>query len=138
MLKKIFFNPFVFFPLAAMLVLWPITACFFTVKNDALTFYYPVRGLISDALNNGELPLWSPFINFGYPLHADMQSGAWNPVVWLFSYCTKFSLAGFHAELLFLFFICRYWFLLSMQAAPFQYYNSFTIWLRLSVLRLYD
>ncbi len=103
MLKKILSHPFVFFPLATVIVLWPLAACFFTVKNDALTYYYPVRALISDALNNGELPLWTPFINFGYPLHADMQSGAWSPVVWLFSYISKFSLAGFHAELLFYF-----------------------------------
>lgn len=103
MFKKIFSNPFIFFPLATVIVLWPLAACLFTVKNDALTYYYPVRALISDALNNGELPLWTPFINFGYPLHADMQSGAWSPVVWLFSYISKFSLAGFHAELLFYF-----------------------------------
>lgn len=117
MLKKIFFHPFVFFPIAAMVVLWPISTCFFTVKNDALTYYYPVRALISDALNNGELPLWSPFINFGYPIHADMQSGAWSPVVWLFGFLTKFSLAGFHAELLFYFslagigfyYLCRHY-----------------------------
>lgn len=103
MFKKILSNPFIFFPLATIIVLWPLAGCFFTVKNDALTYYYPVRALISDALNNGELPLWTPFINFGYPLHADMQSGGWNPVVWVFSYISKFSLAGFHAELLFYF-----------------------------------
>ena len=39
----------------------------------------------------------------GYPLHADMQSAAWNPIVWLFALITHYSLAGFHAELLFYF-----------------------------------
>ena len=73
----------------------------FTFKNDALTYYYPVRTLISDALNNNELPLWTPFINMGYPLHADMQSSAWNPVTWLFSLTTNYSLAAFHYELIF-------------------------------------
>ncbi len=102
-IKKIVTNPFLLFTVTACTVLWPLTFLLFTVKNDALTYYYPVRALISDALHNGELPLWTPFINFGYPLHADMQSGAWSPVVWLFGYITNFSLAGFHAELLFYF-----------------------------------
>jgi hypothetical protein len=100
MLKKIIINPFAFFFLLTIIIFWPISLHFFTLKNDALTYYYPVRTLISDALNNNELPLWTPFINMGYPLHADMQSGAFNPVIWLFSFCTNYSLYGFHLELL--------------------------------------
>lgn len=100
MLKKIITSPFIFFPLITCIVFWPISFNLFTFKNDALTYYYPVRTLISDALNNYELPLWTPFINMGYPLHADMQSGAWNPIIWLFSFCTHYSLYGFHLEML--------------------------------------
>ena len=100
MLKRIFANPFIFFPLLTLVVFWPISLSIFTFKNDALSFYYPVKTLISDALNNFELPLWTPFINMGYPLHADMQSGAWNPVVWIFSFITGYGLAGFHYEIL--------------------------------------
>lgn len=101
MLRKIITNPFFVFPALACLVFWPLTLELFTFKNDALTYYYPVRTLISDALNNGELPLWTPFINMGYPLHADMQSGAWNPVIWIFSFLTQYSLSAFHYEFLF-------------------------------------
>ena len=101
MLKKIALNPFIFFPVFTLIVLWPLSSFLFSLKNDALTYYYPVRTLISDALNNGELPLWTPYINMGYPLHADMQSGAWSPVVWLFSFFTKYSLGAFHTELFF-------------------------------------
>ena len=100
MFKKIGLHPFVFFPLVTCIFFWPITLHLFTFKNDALTYYYPIRTLISDALQNGELPLWTPFINMGYPLHADMQSGACNPIIWFFSCCTNYSLAGFHAEML--------------------------------------
>lgn len=101
MAKKIVTSPFFLFPLFACIVFWPFTFQLFSLKNDALTYYYPIRTLISDALNNGELPLWTPFINMGYPLHADMQSGAWNPVIWAFALLTKYSLASFHYELLF-------------------------------------
>lgn len=100
MFKKIISSPFVFFPLLTCVVFWPISLNLFTFKNDALTYYYPIRTLISDALNNKELPLWTPFINMGYPLHADMQSGAWNPIIWLFSFCTHYTLYAFHVEML--------------------------------------
>lgn len=101
MLKKILANPFFVFPVASVLFFWPVSFLLFTLKNDALTYYYPVRTLISDALRNGELPLWTPYINMGYPLHADMQSAAWNPIVWLFGFVSNYSLAAFHYELLF-------------------------------------
>ncbi len=99
MFKKIVASPFLVFPLMTCIVFWPLSLQLFTLKNDALTYYYPVRTLISDALNNGELPLWTPFINMGYPLHADMQSGAWNPVIWAFAFLTDYNLAAFHYEL---------------------------------------
>src|SRR5687767_6862056 len=101
MLKKIFTHPFVAFPQLSCIFFWPFTFQLLSLKNDALTYYYPIRTLISDALNNGELPLWTPYINMGYPLHADLQSGAWNPVIWLFSFLTDYSLAAFHWEFLF-------------------------------------
>jgi hypothetical protein len=101
MFKKIITSPFFIFPVLTCIVFWPLSLQLFTLKNDALTYYYPVRTLISDALNNHELPLWTPYINMGYPLHADMQSGAWNPIIWIFSFLTNYSLAAFHYELLF-------------------------------------
>ncbi|MBC7889446.1 MAG: YfhO family protein [Ferruginibacter sp.] len=101
MFKKIISNPFFLFPLLTCIFFWPISLQLFTFKNDALTYYYPVRTLISDALNNHELPLWTPFINMGYPLHADMQSGAWNPIIWIIGLLTNYNLAAFHYELLF-------------------------------------
>lgn len=99
-LKKILKSPFALFTVTACIVFWPITLQLFTFKNDALTYYYPVRTLISDALHTGQLPLWTPYLNMGYPLHADMQSGAWNPVIWLIAGITDYRLAGFHLEFL--------------------------------------
>ena len=100
MLKKIFGSPFFIFPLLTCFILWPVSLQLFTFKNDALTYYYPVRTLIADTLRNGELPLWTPFINMGYPLHADMQSGAWNPLLWLIGLVSNYGLGAFHIELL--------------------------------------
>ncbi len=101
MIKKILFSPFLFFTITSIVFFWPISLHLFSFKNDAITYYYPIRTLISDALNNGELPLWTPFLNMGYPLHADMQSGAWNPIIWIFSFFTQYNLGAFHTEFLF-------------------------------------
>lgn len=103
MIKKNLEHPFIIFSITSVVFFWSLSFFFFSLKNDALTYYYPVRTLISDALHNSELPLWTPFINMGYPLHADMQSGAWNPVIWLFGFLSNYSLGGFHYELLFYF-----------------------------------
>jgi len=94
--------------LLAIIFLWPVSFELFTFKNDALTYYYPIRTLISDALNNGELPLWTPFINLGYPIHADFQSGAWNPIIWIFSLTTKYPLVAMHYECLVYFVIAGF------------------------------
>jgi len=94
---------FLFFTLSALVFLWPLSLQLLTFKNDALTYYYPVRTLISDAINHGELPLWTPYINMGYPLHADLQSGAWNPVVWIIGLTTGYPLAAMHYECVFYF-----------------------------------
>ena len=104
MFKKIITSPFFIFPVLTCVVFWPLSFHLFSLKNDALAYYYPVRTLISDALNNHELPLWTSYINMGYPLHADMQSSAWSPIVWVFSFLTNYSLAAFHFE--FLFYLC--------------------------------
>jgi hypothetical protein len=99
---------YLFFLAAAAVCLWPLSLGLLTFKNDALTYYYPVRTLISDALNNGELPLWTPYINLGYPLHADFQSGAWNPIVWILSLFTKYPLWAMHLECMFYFSIAGF------------------------------
>ena len=84
---------------------WPFTAGIFSAKNDNITAFLPVRFHIAEALRNGNLPLWSPFMYLGYPLHGDMQGGAWFPVVWLLSLFGRYDLTSLHAEILIAVFI---------------------------------
>ncbi|MEI9908854.1 MAG: YfhO family protein [Bacteroidota bacterium] len=79
---------------------WPIAFGIFSVKNDAIQYFLPFRYNISSAIQDGSLPLWSPFIYLGYPLHGDMQSGAWNPFVWIISLFARYDLTLFHIEYL--------------------------------------
>ncbi|HSZ24647.1 MAG TPA: YfhO family protein [Cytophagaceae bacterium] len=48
--------------------------------------FFPWRYLISEHFNAGQLPLWNPYQNLGYPIHGDPQSGTWYPIVWLLTF----------------------------------------------------
>jgi hypothetical protein len=75
-----------------LIAYYPLTFHLFSLKNDALNYFLPVRYQISDAIVNHTAPFWSPYFNLGYPLHGDMQSGVWNPVVQLFSLFGPYTL----------------------------------------------
>lgn len=48
--------------------------------SDLLHFYYPIKNLLSQSLKNFELPLWSPNVGGGFPMHAEGQTGTFNIV----------------------------------------------------------
>ena len=83
----------------AVLCYWPLTFFLFGAKNDNITQFLPVRFHVSEALRNGHLPLWSPYMYLGYPIHGDMQGGAWNPVVWFLSLFGRYSIISIHFEI---------------------------------------
>lgn len=97
--------PWLFLLVVCIIGYWPIAFGVFSVKNDAIHYFLPFRYNISIAIRQGALPLWSPFIYQGYPLHGDMQSGAWNPFVWLISLVGRYNLTLFHIEYLLYIFI---------------------------------
>ncbi len=79
---------------------WPLSSSLFILKNDAYVYFLPNRFLISDAIRHGHFPWWTPYLQMGHPLHGDMQSGAWNPLVWLISLVTRYNMTALHAETL--------------------------------------
>lgn len=79
---------------------WPLTFHVFSLKNDALNYFLPVRYQVSQSIFNGYFPFWSPYFNLGYPLHGDMQSGVWNPIVQLFSLFGPYTLYTLQIETL--------------------------------------
>jgi hypothetical protein len=83
----------------AVLCYWPLTFFLFGAKNDNITQFLPVRFHVSEALRHGHLPLWSPYMYLGYPIHGDMQGGAWNPVVWLLSLFGRYTIVSIHFEI---------------------------------------
>lgn len=87
-----------FLLLIVWIAYWPISFHFLSLKNDALNYFLPVRKLVSESYYNGILPLWTPYLNLGYPLHGDMQSGVWNPIVKIISLFGPYSLYTLQLE----------------------------------------
>ncbi len=55
------------------------------MKNDAFSDNFPDKYFISQSLHAGYLPLWNPYMNFGFPIYADPGFAFWNPITWLFA-----------------------------------------------------
>ncbi len=63
---------------AVIVTYWPLSSFQWTLTHgDTLNCWLPWRWAISNALFNGEFPLWNPHHQFGYPLHADLQGPTW-------------------------------------------------------------
>lgn len=61
-------------------------------KYDLIDCFYPWRFYVGECLQNGQFPVWNPYQDLGYPIHADPSSGAWYPIVWLLGYFKGYSL----------------------------------------------
>jgi len=92
------YRNYLFLLIICLLTYWPLTFNIFSVKNDAIHYFLPYRFNISEAIRNGEWPFWSPYIYLGNPIYGDMQSGVWNPFVWLFSCISRYNITLFHWE----------------------------------------
>ncbi len=77
---------------------WQIAFFQTTFKFDAIYNHLPWRFLIVDNLRHGHLPLWNYYHHFGTPIHADPQSGAWYPFVWLLSLFGVYDLYFYNFE----------------------------------------
>lgn len=84
----------------AIVSFWPISLHIFSLKNDALNYFLPIRRFVSESYSHNTLPLWTPYLNLGFPLHGDMQSGAWNPFVQIFSLFGPYTLYTLQLETL--------------------------------------
>lgn len=97
-MRKVLKSPYSWLAGMALLCWWPLTFGLFSVKNDNLVVFLALRYNISEAIQSGNLPFWSPYINLGFPIHADLQSGAWNPVVLFLSLFGRYNISMLHAE----------------------------------------
>lgn len=80
--------------------LYPLSLFIYIPKWDNINGYLPYRYFISDYVWNGHLPLWNPFQRLGLPGYSDLQSGCWNPIVWIIMLFGKYTINSLIVELL--------------------------------------
>ena len=99
------YKEFLFLFLFAILAYWPVSFMAFSAKGDAINYFLAMRYNTSEALQHGYFPYWTPYINMGYPIHGDIQSGVWNPLVFLMSLLRQYDVYWLHTEMILIIFI---------------------------------
>ena len=94
-----------FFLITLFLAFLPVSSLIFFIKNDAFTGYFPPKFFMSESLSDGYLPLWNPYINFGFPQYGDMSGGFWSPITWLISSTIGYTAYSFTLEVFLYLFI---------------------------------
>src|SRR5210317_1108262 len=69
---------------------WDNLSAFFTYKYTAGWWWI-----------NGHIPLWDPYQNLGYPMHANPQGYVWYPITWLLNLPNGYSLYSLNIEVVF-------------------------------------
>ena len=65
-------KPYLWLLAILLLAYLPLSTCYFGMKNDAFSDNFPNKYFLSEALHSGMLPLWNPYMNFGFPVYADV------------------------------------------------------------------
>ena len=50
------------------------------VGGDAFAYFYPYRAYAAEAVRNGQLPLWNPYLFMGVPFVANPQAAVFYPL----------------------------------------------------------
>lgn len=72
----------------------------YDLKWDNINQFFPFRHFIAAVFNQGAFPFWNPYINLGYPIYGDPQSGVWYPFTYLNSLLSGYSFFSFNMEVL--------------------------------------
>lgn len=98
--NRLSINTILFFAALLFIAFMPVASFLFFIKNDAFNGYFPPRFFMSESIHSGFLPLWNPYINYGYPAYGDMSGSYWSPVTWLISATTGYNAYSFTIEIL--------------------------------------
>ena len=82
---------------------WAGTTVF--TGKDTFTAYMPLINFQADCLREGSLPLWNPFLNFGFPYVEDVLNSTFFPTHFLMALVTGSSMVIYQRELLFWIFL---------------------------------
>lgn len=90
--------------LLALFLAFPMLSLFQrTMFWDMTLINLPWRYHLAECIQNGELPLWNPWMNYGFPQMAHPET--WYPVSWLFAFVFGYNIDTLQYEFLFNLFI---------------------------------
>ncbi len=92
----IYKKPLLFFFLLAVLAYWPISFFLFSVQYDMIDVVLPWRYFAGECLQNNSVPLWNPYQQCGYPIHADLQYSLWYPEVYILGFIFGYTNLTLH------------------------------------------
>lgn len=95
-----YFKDLVLLFFLTLLVYWPLSTNYLSLKNDALVQYLAYRYHLSESIRHGFLPFWSPYLYTGFPIHADIQGEVWNPLVLFLSLISRYDMTILQWEVL--------------------------------------
>lgn len=122
---------YILFLLAILIVSYlPLSSFHFGMKNDAFSDNFPNKYFLSEAIHSGMNPLWNPYINFGFPLYADMGFAFWNPITWIF------AIAGYNVYTLTIE-VLLYLFIAGITMFYFSDYLKFSSKISLALASMY-
>jgi hypothetical protein len=100
-LNIIYNKPFLVFFLFLLVAYLPVFLPYFHLKNDLISQNLPSRFVISESLYSGYFPWWNPYLHFGIPQYGDMNTGFWNPILWLIASTVGYSVWSITLEEMF-------------------------------------
>lgn len=81
--KKLLYSPLFIIACFVFIAFFPIATMSHVLGWDLIEICLPWRYFISESLSQGDLPVWNPYQNFGFPQYFDNQT--FYPVIYLFS-----------------------------------------------------
>ena len=99
--ERLSLKTILFFIAIVLIAFLPVSSFLFFLKNDAFTGYFPPKFFMSESIHAGFLPLWNPYINFGFPQYGDMSGGYWSPITWIIASTVGYNAYTFTLETLF-------------------------------------
>lgn len=99
-LRFVYEHPLIFFLIIALISFWPLALMLHSLPHDELNVVLAWKRFSSECLREGMIPLWNPYQQLGYPVHADLQYPVWYPELLLISALGRYSM--FTLNLLFI------------------------------------
>lgn len=93
-------KPYLLLLVVVLIAFLPVSSFYFGMKNDAFSDNFPNKFFFTEAIHSGFLPLWNPYLNFGFPIYADPGFAFWNPITWFFGAVVGYNAYTFTIEVL--------------------------------------